>query len=405
MSDIVLVLNAGSSSVKFALIDLTSNAQPLSGLAECLGTAEASISWKVLNDSGQEEKQQEALPENSLHNNAIEKLVAIITDNKLGDTIKVIGHRVVHGGEQFIESVLINENVINAIQDNNKLAPLHNPANLQGIVAAYHYFPALKQVAVFDTAFHQSLPAKAFLYALPYSLYENEGIRRYGFHGTSHSYVANQATQWLEKNNLNSGHLITAHLGNGCSICAIKDGKSVDTSMGFTPLAGICMGTRSGDIDPGLFNFLINELAYTPKKIETLLNKESGLLGISQLSNDCRALEQAKSEGNQQAQLALDIFCYHIAKTIASFTVPLGKLDALIFTGGIGENSAYIREQVVNLLAIFSLELSEEENLNKRFGEQGCISVNTGTKVLVIPTNEELVIAQDSYKLLCGEQS
>lgn len=400
MTDIVLVLNAGSSSVKFALIDAKSSIQQLSGIAECLGAENASISWTVLDENGNEIKQECALAANSLHYDAIEKLVAIINENNFSDLIKVVGHRVVHGGEKFIESVVITDQVIAEIKANNKLAPLHNPANLQGIEAATHYFPTLKQVAVFDTAFHQSLPSKAYLYALPYSLYEKEGIRKYGFHGTSHSYVSKQAMQWLDKNHQENQHIITAHLGNGCSICAIKNGKSIDTSMGFTPLAGICMGTRSGDIDPGLFNFLVNELNYSVKNIENLLNKQSGLLGISELSNDCRALEQAKNDGNKQAELALAIFCYQIAKTIASFTVPLGQLDALVFTGGIGENSAFVREQIIKQLRVFSLVLDSEENLNKRFGEYGCISQNEGCQVLVIPTNEELVIAQDSAQLL-----
>ena len=397
MSDFVLVVNSGSSSVKFAVIDAHSSSEILTGLAECLGSDEPRMVWQH-NDADDQESEQ-VLAAGSQHKVAIEQLVKIINENNLTSDLRVIGHRVVHGGEHFTSSVVINDEVKQAIKFNNKLAPLHNPANLEGIEAAQHYFPNLMQVAVFDTAFHQTLPETSYLYALPYSLYELEGIRRYGFHGTSHRYVSEQAAVFLEKPQ-SEINIITAHLGNGCSICAIKQGESVDTSMGFTPLAGICMGTRSGDVDPGLFSFLIKELAYDVDEIDMLLNKKSGLLGISQFSNDCRALEKAKQAGNIKAALALDIFCYQIAKTIASYTVPLGTIDAIVFTGGIGENSAFIRAHIIDQLKFFSLELSEQENMNKRFGTSGCITTNKGIKVLVIPTNEELVIAKDALVLL-----
>ena len=416
MSEYALVLNSGSSSVKFAVIDVKTGTLQLNGLAECLGSADANISWKIHstnilldasepntelqgNESAKTKSNSQKLIQQNDHLAAIECLVDIIKVNKLVNSIVVIGHRVVHGGEKFTASVVIDHNVIAEIKNNNKLAPLHNPANLQGIEAAQKLFPTLPQVAVFDTAFHQTMPNKAFIYAIPYSLYQLEGVRRYGFHGTSHGYVAKQAAQLLNKP-YQQVNLITAHLGNGCSICAIKNGESVDTSMGFTPLAGISMGTRCGDIDPGIFSYLVNELEYSVQQIDNLLNKQSGLLGISQLSNDCRTLEQAKNNGDKQAELALNIFCYHIAKTIASYAVPLGSIDAIVFTGGIGENSAFIRQQVIELLSFFSLELSVTENLAKRFGEAGCITQNTGIKALVIPTNEELVIAQDAVRLL-----
>ncbi|WP_448248730.1 acetate kinase [Thalassotalea agariperforans] len=405
MTDFVLVLNSGSSSVKFAVINVQTTEQVLHGIAECLGALNAQISWQHSGlphstaQSPANQKHTHALAENSYHLAAIQALVEIINQHQLTSAINVIGHRVVHGGEKFFNSVVITDEVEAEIKANNKLAPLHNPANLLGIQATKKLFPHLKQVAVFDTAFHQTLAKKAFLYAIPYSLYQLEGIRKYGFHGTSHRYVAEQASQLLDKK-FSESHLITAHLGNGCSICAIKNGESVDTSMGFTPLGGICMGTRSGDVDPGLLNFLVNELAYSMEQVDQVLNKQSGLLGISQLSNDCRELQEAAQAGNKQAELALDVFSYQIAKTIAAYTVPLGKLDAIVFTGGIGENSAYVRAKVVSLLTIFGLVLSEQENMNKRFGEQGCITSNDGIKALVIPTNEELVIALDAIALL-----
>ncbi len=405
MTDFVLVLNSGSSSVKFAVINVQTTEQVLHGIAECLGAVNAQISWQHSGlphstaQSSANQKHTLALAENSYHLAAIQALVEIINQHQLTSSINVIGHRVVHGGEKFFNSVVITDEVEAEIKANNKLAPLHNPANLLGIQATKKLFPNLKQVAVFDTAFHQTLAKKAFLYAIPYSLYQLEGIRKYGFHGTSHLYVAEQASQLLDKK-FSESHLITAHLGNGCSICAIKNGESVDTSMGFTPLGGICMGTRSGDVDPGLLSFLVNELAYSMEQVDQVLNKQSGLLGISQLSNDCRELQEAAQAGNKQAELALDVFSYQIAKTIAAYTVPLGKLDAIVFTGGIGENSAYVRAKVVSLLTIFGLVLSEQENLNKRFGEQGCITSNDGIKALVIPTNEELVIALDAITLL-----
>lgn len=403
MSGFVLVLNSGSSSVKFAVINVKTTEQVLHGIAECLGTVNAQINWQHTGLSHSKAQSADnntlALAENSYHLAAIQALVDIINQHQLTTDINVIGHRVVHGGEKFFNSVVITDEVEAEIKANNKLAPLHNPANLLGIQATKKLFPHLKQVAVFDTAFHQTLAKKAFLYAVPYSLYQLEGIRKYGFHGTSHRYVAKQASYFLEKK-FSESNLITAHLGNGCSICAIKNGESVDTSMGFTPLGGICMGTRSGDIDPGLLSFLVNELAYSMEQVDQVLNKQSGLLGISQLSNDCRELQEAAQAGNKQAELALDVFSYQIAKTIAAYTVPLGKLDAIVFTGGIGENSAYVRAKVVSLLTIFGLVLSEQENMNKRFGEQGCITSNDGIKALVIPTNEELVIANDAIELL-----
>ncbi|WP_042150892.1 MULTISPECIES: acetate kinase [unclassified Pseudoalteromonas] len=390
----VLVLNCGSSSLKFAIIDAQAGKETLSGLAECLGFENASLKYKLNGN-----KHTVSLVQNAQHAQAISVLVQLINENKLSDQLIAVGHRVVHGGEQFTGSVIINEEVISAITKVSALAPLHNPANLVGIEAATKAFGSLPQIAVFDTAFHQTMPSKAYLYALPYALYKEHSVRRYGFHGTSHYFVSGQAAEVLQKP-IEDINLISAHLGNGCSVTAIKGGKSVDTSMGITPLEGLVMGTRSGDVDPGLFSFLSN-LGYSAKKIDNLLNKESGLLGLSQLSNDCRTIEEQYEKQNPQAMLALNVFCYRLAKYIASYTVPLGELDAIIFTGGIGENSNLIREKVLNLLTIFGLSVDNDKNLKARFGKSGIITNNnSGPIALVIPTNEEWVIAQDSAQLV-----
>ncbi|WP_199611375.1 acetate kinase [Flocculibacter collagenilyticus] len=388
-----LVLNCGSSSFKFAIINANTGESALSGLAECLGSEEARIKWHY-----QGEKQQENLTKNAAHQEAITSLVNIIKSNHLESQLSAVGHRVVHGGEKFTSSVVITDDVLSTISDMARLAPLHNPANLIGIKAAQRAFPTLPQVAVFDTAFHQTIPECAYLYALPYNLYEEHGVRRYGFHGTSHYYVTEQAAKILNKPT-SEINVISAHLGNGCSVTAIKNGQSVDTSMGLTPLEGLVMGTRSGDLDPGLFNYLTQQLSYSAEQVDALLNKKSGLLGLSTLSNDCRTLEEAMEQGNTQATLALTVFCYRLAKYIASYTVPLGKLDAVIFTGGIGENSAFIREKVLSLLTIFGFEVDNNANLAARFGAQGCITSATSPLALVIPTNEEWVIAKDALSL------
>lgn len=390
----VLVLNCGSSSLKFAILNAATSEEIFSGLGERLGE-----NTPLLKYTFQGEKKRIELGKNHTHEHAINTLVKLINDHQLADNLIAVGHRIVHGGEHFTQSVIIDDNVIRGITHAAALAPLHGHANLIGIEGAKTAFKGLPQIAVFDTAFHQSMDKTAFLYALPYNLYKEHGIRRYGFHGTSHYYVANQAANALNIP-ISSSHFITAHLGNGCSVCAIKQGKSVDTSMGLTPLEGVIMGTRSGDIDPGLFNFLTTELNYSAQQIDNLLNKQSGLLGISELSNDCRTIEEAALKGNKQAQLALDMFCYRLAKQIAAYMVPLQRLDALVFTGGIGENSDVIREKVVAQLAFLGVDCNEEANKHARFGTQGIISsAKAMTKVLVIPTNEEWVIAQDAAKL------
>jgi acetate kinase len=308
-----------------------------------------------------------------------------------------IGHRVVHGGEMFTHSCLITADVKQAISSTAQMAPLHNPANLAGIESAQKAFAHLPQVAVFDTAFFQTMPKHAFLYALPYTLYEQHGIRRYGFHGSSHFFVSRQAAKLLNKN-IDACNLITAHLGNGCSIAAIKQGAAIDTSMGFTPLEGLVMGTRCGDIDASLPTFLMDTSGYSASEVNALLNKQSGLQGISQISNDCRTLEQQQAEGNTQAKLALDMFIYRLVKYIGSYLAVVGPLDALVFTGGIGENSSYIRQQTVEQLAHLGLSIDKDLNSQMRFGRSGLISEQQSATIFAIATNEEWVIAQDTIK-------
>ncbi|AQQ67710.1 acetate kinase [Microbulbifer agarilyticus] len=401
----VLVLNCGSSSLKFALIDPRNGDASLGGLGDALGHSAPTVSWNI---GG--EKHSAPLKEGAKHTEVIEFVVNHILSGQgtLLQAISAIGHRVVHGGEKFSHSVRINDQVIRAIQDCVALAPLHNPAHLQGIEAATKAFPGLPQVAVFDTAFHQTMPRQAYIYALPYELYTEHGIRRYGMHGTSHRFVSERAAAILGKASTDV-NIISAHLGNGASIAAIQAGKSVDTSMGLTPLEGLVMGTRCGDIDPGLLLHLGVRLDYCLKEINDLLNKKSGLLGISQLSNDCRALEQAASEGHQGAQLALEIFCYRLAKYIASYHGVLSKVDALVFTGGIGENSAFIRENVVSRLGGLGYQTNQARNLEKRFGAEGHIESATNgapsPTILVIPTNEEWVIARDAAQIIEGDNS
>jgi len=391
----VLVLNCGSSSLKFAIIDANDGHEIISGLAERLGADAPSIKYKY---NGA--KTVIELGANQAHAEAINTLVTLIKDHKLDEHLIAVGHRVVHGGEHFTKSVLIDDAVIEGITKASSLAPLHGHANLLGISSAQNSFTGLPQVAVFDTAFHQTMDEVAYLYALPYKLYTDYGVRRYGMHGTSHYYVAGQTAKLLNQP-IEQSNFISAHLGNGCSVCAIKDGKSVDTSMGLTPLAGIVMGTRSGDIDPGLFNFLTTQLDYNAKQIDNLLNQESGLLGISELSNDCRTIEEAAVAGHKKAQLALDIFCYRLAKQIAAYMVPLQRLDALIFTGGIGENSDIIRANVIKQLGYLGLNCDEQANLNARFGTQGIISTSDKIpKAVVMPTNEEWVIALDAANIV-----
>lgn len=393
--NLILVLNCGSSSLKFSLIKPENGETLLSGLAERLLSEQASIKIKY-----QGQTKQSALVKPYDHQTAITALVETLALHELNLQIFAIGHRVVHGGESYCKPTLIDDSVKETINDLSRLAPLHNPANLMGINAAQAVFSDLPQVAIFDTAFHQTMPEKAYIYGIPYAFYQDHGIRRYGFHGTSHYFVTQEAAKAVNKP-INETSFISAHLGNGCSVSAIKNGKSVDTSLGLTPLEGVMMGTRSGDLDPGIIFHLVNQLGYTTEQVSHLLNKESGLLGVSGLSNDCREIEEAwLKDNNPRAKLALDVFCYRIAKSIASFSASLTALDGLIFTGGIGENSSLIRENIVAQLSLLNFNLSSDKNQACRLGQSGFINTENSRNILVIPTNEEWVIAEQTAQLL-----
>ncbi|WP_028864054.1 acetate kinase [Psychromonas aquimarina] len=393
---LVLVLNCGSSSLKFAVINADNGDEIISGLAECFNLPDARIKWKIAG-----KKETFNLPANSAHSAAITYIVEDIIKKEQGlaEQLVAIGHRIVHGGEKFTKSVIINEDVLEGIEECASLAPLHNPAHILGIKVAQQAFPSLPQVAVFDTAFHQSMPAEAFMYALPYNLYKEKGIRRYGMHGTSHLFVSQEAAKVLNKP-VEETNVITAHLGNGASITAVKNGKSVDTSMGMTPLEGLVMGTRCGDIDPSIIEHLVTRGGYSLEGVMDMLQKQSGLLGISGVSSDCRDIEENYANGHHGAMLAMDMFCYRLAKYIASYAVPLGRIDAIVFTGGIGENSNLIRGKVLDLLTVFGYQVDAQKNKAARLGEQGIITADNSPVAMVIPTNEEWVIAQDSAELV-----
>jgi acetate kinase len=406
----VLVINCGSSSLKFSLINPLTGEVAIEGIAEQLMSNNAAIKIAIFAQDNKQTKIKQPLTSPFDHQIAIELLVQVLTQHQLVEQITAVGHRVVHGGEKYSQPTLITEQVKQTIIALSKLAPLHNPANLIGITAAQHAFKDLPQVAIFDTAFHQTMPQKAYMYALPYALYQQHSIRKYGFHGTSHYFVSQMAAKKINKPPTQCS-FISAHLGNGCSVTAIENGKSVDSSMGFTPLEGVMMGTRSGSIDPGIIFYLSEQLDYSLTEVNKLLNKESGLLGLSQLSNDCRALEKAafatntseKNEQSRLAKLALIVFSYQIAKSIASFSASLTQLDALIFTGGIGENSTFIREQILNQLSLLNFYVDPALNQATRFGKSGNICSTTSRPCWVIPTNEEWVIAEQTYQQLHQE--
>jgi acetate kinase len=382
----ILVINCGSSSIKFSLVEPEGGCHVLSGQAERLGAPDGFLRWK---GASQGQKSIGAVG----HEEALLQIVGLLRDSGLA--FDAIGHRVVHGGEHFSASCLVNDASVEALRAHQHLAPLHNPVNLLGIEAARHAFPELPQVMVFDTAFHQSMPPRAYLYPLPYNLYSEHGIRRYGFHGTSHRYVSAKTAETLGRP-LEDLALITAHLGNGCSAAAILGGKSLDTTMGMTPLEGLVMGTRSGDIDPSLHEHLCNTLNISLKEVSTLLNKQSGLFGLSGLTNDMRELLQAEAQGHERAAIAVEVFCYRLAKHIAALMVALGRLDALVFTGGIGENSIPVRARTLRLLPFLGLELDEEANNLHGRNTRGIISRSTRPCAIVTPTDEELLIARDT---------
>ncbi len=392
----VLVINSGSSSLKFAVIDSKSGDAIVSGLGECFGLPEAVISWKY---NG--EKTEEAIdaPDNH-HQHAINRIVALMDTLGFTKDLVAVGHRIVHGGEKFTSTVRINDEVLTEIENLSDLAPLHNPAGAKGIKASMQAFPSLPQFAVFDTAFHQTMPQKAFTGAISNELYKEYGIRRYGFHGTSHYFVSREAAKMLDKP-VEESNFISVHLGNGASVCAIANGESVDTSMGFTPLAGLMMGTRSGDLDPGVIEFLIKK-GWTTEKVFETLNKKSGFLGVSGLTSDARGILEAMAEGHEGAKLAFEVFTYRVAKYIGSYMIPLSSLDAVIFTGGIGENSLDIRREILNNLKLLGFVEDVKGNEEARFGNAGVIATSEllGAVAMVIPTNEEFVIAQQSVELL-----
>lgn len=396
-SKLVLVLNCGSSSLKFAIIDAVNGEEHISGLAECFHLPEARIKWKM--DGGKEEA---ALGAGAAHSEALKFIVNNILSKKpeLSAELVAIGHRIVHGGEKLTKSMLINDAVIEGIKESIPFAPLHNPAHLIGIDEALKSFPKLadKNVAVFDTAFHQTMPEESYLYALPYSLYRDHHVRRYGAHGTSHFYVTQEAAKMLNKP-VEEVNLITCHLGNGGSVSAIRNGKCVDTSMGLTPLEGLVMGTRSGDIDPAIIFHLHDSLGMSVDQINKMLTKESGLLGLTEVTSDCRYVEDNYTT-KADAKRAMDVFCHRLAKYIGSYTSLMeGRLDAVVFTGGIGENAAMVRELSLAKLGLLGFEVDHERNLAARFGKSGAINKEGTRTALVIPTNEELVIAQDAARL------
>lgn len=395
MSDkLILVLNCGSSSLKGAVVNKDNGDVLLSCLAEKLNLPDAYITFKI---NGNKERVE--LSDAPNHTGAVGALLQELKKHGLESRIGAIGHRVVSAGEEYSESVLIDGKVIDAIERCIPLAPLHNPANLLGIRAAQEIFKGLPNVAVFDTAYHQTMPEHAYTYAIPRKYYRELHLRRYGFHGTSYRFVADETARFLGKD-LKSLRLVIAHLGNGASIAAIKNGQSQDTSMGLTPLEGLVMGTRSGDIDASVYQFLADNTGMGIKEITDVLNKQSGLLGISELSNDCRTIEEEAAKGHEGAKLALEIFTYRLAKYVASMAVAAGGLDVLAFTGGIGENSDVVRAKVLGYCEFLGLKLDNNANLAARFGKAGVITTaDSPVTAVVIPTNEELMIAQDTALL------
>lgn len=394
----VLVLNCGSSSIKYQFIDTSSSIALAKGMVERIGMSSA-----VLTHQPHDKDKIRIVGEILDHTIAIEYVIAVLLSPNHGvikdkKEIDAVGHRVVHGGETFSGSVLINDEVMKALKDNIELAPLHNPPNIKGIQAAKELLKEVPQVGVFDTSFHVGMPAHAFLYGIPYELYKKYKIRRYGFHGTSHRYVSNRAASLLGRP-YEQLKIVTAHLGNGCSMAAIDHGKSVDTTMGFTPLEGLLMGTRSGDMDPSVILYIMAKEGLSLSEANTLLNKHSGLIGISGESSDMREIELAMSEGSKKSKLAFDVFTYRVKKYIGAYAAAMGGIDALVFTGGIGENSTLVRKEVCSNMEFLGIDFDEELN-NDVKGEATITKPNSKVKVFRIPTNEELVIALDTEQIV-----
>lgn len=394
----ILVINCGSSSLKYQLVNPESGEVFAKGLCERIGIDGSKLEYEVVAKDF-EKKLEVPMP---THKEALELVISHLTDKEIGviasvNEVDAIGHRVVHGGEEFAKSVLLNEEVLKAIEANNDLAPLHNPANLMGIRTCMELMPGKKNVGVFDTAFHQTMPAEAFMYALPYEDYKELKVRKYGFHGTSHLFVSETMREIM--GNPAHSKIIVCHLGNGASISAVKDGKSIDTSMGLTPLQGLMMGTRCGDIDPAAVLFVKNKRNLTDEEMDARMNKKSGILGLFGKSSDCRDLEMAATAGDERAVLAEKVFIYKIKSYIGAYAAAMGGVDAICFTGGIGENSANVREKTLEGLEFLGVELDKEINSVRKKGNVKLSTENSKVLVYKIPTNEELVIARDTYKL------
>lgn len=395
----ILVLNCGSSSIKYALYDMDNESVMTSGVAERVGLKEAFVKVKLAN--GEKKTIMHDIPE---HKEGVKFVFSLLTDPEIGvikdlKEIDAVGHRVVHGGEHFKESAIVNDYVIGQITEVCDLAPLHNPGHLKGISAVSELMPGLPQVVVFDTAFHQTMPAMSYLYAIPYEYYKKYGVRRYGFHGTSHRYVSGRACEFLGMKPEGT-KIITCHVGNGGSISAVVDGKCFDTSMGLTPLEGLMMGSRSGDIDGGAVTYLEKKLGLDADQTSDLLNKKSGLLGVSGVSSDMREVDAAISEGNERAKIAFDMYCYRIRKYIGSYIAAMDGCDVIVFTAGVGENHSRVREMVCDNLKFFGVKLDKKVN-DATHGDEAVISTpDSKIKVVVIPTNEELVIAKDTMRLV-----
>lgn len=398
----IFVINSGSSSLKYQLLDMESGAVMTTGLVERIGDSVGKLSQKNWpgTDKEREVEREMAFPD---HRAAMHTVVDLVTGAETGviassAEIDAIGHRVVQGGETLFKSTLIDDDVVSKIRDNCHLSPLHNPANLVGIEVARELFAGVPQVAVFDTEFHQTMPAEAFMYPIPYELYEELRIRRYGFHGTSHRYVAQQAAAMLGKAE-NEVNLVTLHLGNGCSMAAVRKGKCIDTSMGLTPLAGVMMGTRSGDIDPAILPFLMKEKGWSMDQVDSVLNKQSGLKGICGM-NDMRDIHAAAAKGDKKAALAVDMFVYRIKKYIGAYYAVTGPLDALVFTAGIGENDELVREQVCSNLQHLGISIDKARNAGRKKVATAVQADDSKVAILVIPTNEELAIARATLGVL-----
>ena len=393
----ILVLNSGSSSVKYKLFEMPEGDLLASGMIDKIGAKDS----KIIHEPKGRPK-HELLTSIPNHEAGLKLVIGLLADKEQGvvkDTkeITAVGHRVVHGGEAFTGSVIINDEVIKTIEEYYDLAPLHNPPNMAGIKAAKDLMPHAKQLAAFDTSFHTTIPKHAFLYALPYEIYDKYKVRKYGFHGTSHRYVARKAAELLKKDKY-AVNLITCHLGNGSSITAVKNGKSVDTSMGLTPLEGVAMGTRCGDIDPAIIFYLAGKEGMDLEKINSILNKKSGVLGISGISNDMRNIHEAIAKGNERAKLAFEVFSYRIKKYIGSYMAVLNGTDAIVFTGGVGEKDEFVREYVCSNMEALGIKFDAKRNLDKANKQREITAADSKVKVLIIPTDEEVRIAADTYE-------